>query len=114
MNKFLFGAALSLTLSACGQSSNAPQQEAGRNRVAPGVPDAQAYSASGDVTAVSEAGVTISHGPVPDIGWPAMTMTFKTPSPEMAGGINVGDQVNFEFRQAGADAVLTAINKTGQ
>ncbi|MGN5376201.1 copper-binding protein (plasmid) [Sphingomonas panni] len=36
-------------------------------------------SGSGTITAVDAKGgtVTIKHGPIPTIGWPAMTMTFR-------------------------------------
>jgi Cu(I)/Ag(I) efflux system membrane fusion protein len=43
--------------------------------------------------------ITLSHEPVPAIGWPAMTMTFKLDPPTLAKGLKVGDHVAFGFVQ---------------
>ena len=43
--------------------------------------------------------ITLSHEPVPAIGWPAMTMTFKLDPPALAKGLKVGDHVAFGFVQ---------------
>lgn len=43
--------------------------------------------------------MTLSHEPVPAIGWPAMTMTFKLDPPTLAKGLKVGDHVAFGFVQ---------------
>ena len=69
------------------------------------------YSASGKVTAIAGDQVTIAHGPVQGIGWPAMSMTFKAGSPEMISGVGVGDQVFFAFKQDGGGYTLTSLSK---
>lgn len=71
----------------------------------------ETHTGSGDITEVSGERVSISHGPVESIGWPAMTMTFRAQSPDMAEGLNVGDPVSFQFRKAGEDYVLTTLSK---
>ena len=77
-----------------------------------GAPEAgKVHSGDGDITAVAENKVTISHGPIPGIGWPAMTMPFSVGSPEMLQGLNIGDKVTFQFKEAGSDYVITSINK---
>ena len=43
--------------------------------------------------------ITFSHEPVPAIGWPAMTMTFKLDPPALAKGLKVGEHVAFGFVQ---------------
>jgi membrane fusion protein, copper/silver efflux system len=43
--------------------------------------------------------VTLSHEPVPAIGWPAMTMQFRLADPALARGIKAGDRVAFAFDQ---------------
>lgn len=63
------------------------------------------------VTALSGDDVTISHGPVPDLEWPAMTMAFRASSADMLGGVAPGDQVSFSFRQADGGYVLTSLTK---
>lgn len=55
-------------------------------------------SAEGTVTAIdNEAGtITIEHGPVPAVDWPAMTMAFEADAASRQG-IAVGDEVTFDF-----------------
>lgn len=96
------------------EGSQASTQQAGQEAVAAGEQSGQVHSASGDITEVSGNGVTISHGPVDSIGWPAMTMTFQPQSPDVPQGLNVGDPVDFQFRQAGEQYVLTSISKAQQ
>jgi Cu/Ag efflux protein CusF len=96
------------------QGNQAITAQAGQGTAAAGEQSGQVHSASGDVTEVSGDGVTISHGPVESIGWPAMTMTFQAQSPEMLQGLNVGDPVDFQFQQAGEQNVLTSISKAQQ
>ena len=72
----------------------------------------QLGSASGTITAVDPAGtITIDHGPVPALEWPAMTMGFAA-TPEQAGQVAVGQQVDFEFEMRGNKARITSIAPT--
>src|SRR3546814_6761309 len=73
-------AALLASVAACGQQPTATSEQSGATQA----PSDAIYSAAGSVTAVSGEGVTISHGPVPDLQWPAMTMEFRAPSPDMS------------------------------
>ena len=96
------------TLAACG----GPDTGNNENNAAPtGATAAQIHSGTGDITDISENKVTISHGPIAAIGWPAMTMAFSAPSPEMLQGLNVGDKVSFQFQQSGSDYAITSIDK---
>lgn len=72
----------------------------------------KAASAEGTVTAVDpEAGtITIDHGPVPAIEWPAMTMAFEADQ-QIRDDVKVGDEVSFEFRTGEAGSVVTSIVK---
>lgn len=105
--------ALPLLIAACGQT----QEAATENRQGPAAtsaPQAGAvHSASGEVTAIEGNQVTISHGPVKSLGWPAMTMTFRAGSPEMGGQVSVGDPVSFSFRQDDGGYALTSLSKGG-
>lgn len=104
--------ALSLVAAACGGGGTPAQN--GQEATGPGAAanTAQAvYSATGNVTAIAGDRVTIAHGPVEGLGWPAMTMTFVAGDPAMLRGISVGDRVTFQFRQNGNDYPLTALNK---
>ena len=69
--------------------------------------------ASGIVTGLDgEAGtVTIKHGPIPAVGWPAMTMTFKAMPASLLKVVKVGDKVAFTVKVEGQDNEVTALHK---
>ena len=70
------------------------------------------HSATGTVTAVDvTAGtVTIAHGAVESLNWPAMTMAFKLADPSQGSTLHVDDQVKFKFTVGGNhDATVTMI-----
>lgn len=75
-------------------------------------PDA-VHDASGRVTAISAQAITIAHGPVVSLNWPAMNMQFSFARAELASGVRVGDDVAFRFRQGDTGFVIQEINKTG-
>ncbi|WP_323054904.1 copper-binding protein [Dechloromonas sp. A34] len=67
------------------------------------------------MTAVDAAtgGVTISHGPVASLNWPAMKMDFVLANPSLVAGLKPGAAVEFEFveRQAGEWVVTSVVKK---
>ncbi|MDQ3039136.1 MAG: copper-binding protein [Pseudomonadota bacterium] len=69
-------------------------------------------SATGVVTAVDPSAktVTIEHGPVAALKWPAMTMTFQAPDADMTA-IKAGDRVSFDFNSSGMDGTITALRQ---
>lgn len=73
---------------------------------------AQTVSASGQVKKVDrERGtITIAHGPVDALKWPAMVMPFKASAQQMQK-VSQGDEVEFEFTSSGMTSTLTSINK---
>ena len=81
--------------------------------VAPDEAAASFHTASGRVTALSGATISIAHGAVSSLSWPAMTMQFSLARPALATDLRVGDQVAFRFRQNGAAYVVEEISKTG-
>ena len=72
---------------------------------------AQVHKGSGKVTKVdpSKGTVTISHGPVPTIRWPSMTMTFGVKDKAMLDKVKPGANVEFGFVQSGKDYTITDI-----
>jgi len=68
--------------------------------------------AAGRVEQVTRDSITLSHGPVPAIGWPAMTMAFRA-DPMLLRGLKPGDQVSFAFDQPPAGPTVRRIAKTG-
>ena len=58
----------------------------------------------------SKAGtLTIQHGPIPAVSWPAMTMTFKAKPSTLLKGLKVGQTVGFDTTVRGMDADVTAV-----
>lgn len=78
-----------------------------------GMSSAAMVTANGEgvVTALNaKAGtVTIHHGPIAALKWPAMTMAFKASPPTLLKGIKVGQKVTFTLMQMGGATSLTAI-----
>jgi Cu(I)/Ag(I) efflux system membrane fusion protein len=61
----------------------------------------EAFRAEGEVESIESDNLTISHGPVPALKWPSMTMAFGKPDAKAFSEIKVGDKVRFEFRKGG-------------
>lgn len=54
--------------------------------------------------------VTLSHGAVPAVKWPPMTMAFSVREDQLAG-LMLGDRVTFSFRLEGGNATIVSIAK---
>ena len=68
--------------------------------------------ATGRIEQVTKDSITLSHGPIPAIGWPAMTMAFRA-DPMLLRGFKTGDQVSFAFDQPPASPTVRRIAKLG-
>ena len=101
-------AALVVSAAACG-----PVETSKANEVVPANSKkvAETHSATGTVDKVAGLQVTISHGPVESLGWPAMTMPFTAKDAASLAGIKAGDRVAFAFSKSGNESVLTSITK---
>lgn len=105
-------------LAACG--SNEPQggqegsAQPANSAAASADPSGETHSGTGKLTEVSGVKVTIAHGPVASVGWPAMTMSFQASSPDLLKDVKVGDTVDFQFQKAGEQYALTSISKAQQ
>ncbi len=71
-----------------------------------------AVQAVGVVKAVDQARgvVTITHEPIPSLGWSAMTMDFMVDKPALYKKLMPGKKVHFQFRERGEDYLLIAVN----
>ena len=74
---------------------------------------ATTYVGEGKVESIDTNGITISHGAIPALKWPAMTMGFAKPGPNAFPGVKPGDEVHFEFKRAGADYELVSLHRMG-
>jgi Cu(I)/Ag(I) efflux system protein CusF len=74
---------------------------------------AKTGDSTGVVTAVDTAAgtITLDHQPIPGVGWPAMTMTFKAAPPSLLAGVKTGDKVRFSVRIQGDNNQVTALAK---
>ena len=74
-------------------------------------PMARSHTASGVVKKVdSKAGlVTLEHGPVKTLNWPAMTMGFSVKDPMLLDKLAPGKKVKIEFTQDSGGYVITSV-----
>lgn len=74
-------------------------------------PKTQTHTAVGVVKATDLAKntVTVAHGPVASLNWPAMAMTFAVKNKALFDKLAVGNKVSIEFRQQGSDYVVTSV-----
>ncbi len=71
---------------------------------------AEGHKAKGTIKSVNaqKGTVTIAHGPVESLKWPAMTMSFKADK-QILDQAKPGKEVQFEFQQRGKDYVITSL-----
>ena len=74
---------------------------------------ADVYRAEGKVESVDAGRITISHGPVPALKWPGMTMGFGKADPQAFPDIKAGDTIRFAFRKKGDGYELSTAQRTG-
>ncbi len=113
MLRMLLAASATLLAAACSPPATepAPGDMADMDMNAPTA--AGPIEGSGTVTAIDAAAgtVTLNHGPIAAIEWPAMTMQFTAEDSAMLQGIDVGDSVTFEIKSAAESQVITAIRE---
>ena len=75
---------------------------------------ASTYTGQGKVESVDKDSITITHGPIPELKWPGMTMGFGKTDPKAFADVKPGDTVHFEFRKGGAmDYELVSVHRMG-
>ena len=74
---------------------------------------AQTVQAQGVVRAIdARAGtITIQHGAIAALNWPAMTMTFRVASGDLLRGVTVGTRIHFVLRTERGAQVVTQIHR---
>ena len=112
-------AAVSIAITGCDKKPEAPQTAAPKvaatadamsNMAMP--ESSKMGKGSGTVTAVDfTAGkITLDHGAIPAVDWPAMKMGFSA-KPGVLAGISVGDKVDFDVTVSGSAAEVTSLKK---
>jgi Cu(I)/Ag(I) efflux system periplasmic protein CusF len=111
---------LALLLAACGEKSETdpsakPGTEArggmsGMDNVTK--PAGKMAMGTGTVKAIDKTAgtITLDHDPIPDVGWPAMTMAFKA-APDLLNSVEVGKKVTFELALKDGSGEVTSMTK---
>jgi Cu(I)/Ag(I) efflux system protein CusF len=108
------------SLAACNKQAEAPKPDesaAASSSSMAGMPMAAEMKHGKGVGTVTEIDaakgmVTLDHGAITDLQWPAMKMGFAV-KPELLSGIKVGDKVDFEIDWDGKAGTVTKIAKSG-
>lgn len=82
----------------------------GQSKTSSQVVKTSIYQGIGKVEKVTAQDITISHQAIPELGWGAMTMSFKQPVQPFTQ-IQQGDQVRFSFTHARDTYVISDISK---
>ena len=113
---FLIDAESNLKAAISGFSSApaaAPAKAEMPSTTSPGTPKGAGHQGEGTVDSVdAKAGtISLSHGPVPSLKWPAMTMEFKAANASLLQGLKPGAKIAIEFieRQPG-EWVITRVD----
>lgn len=77
-----------------------------------GSPKMRVYTATGRVTKIAGASITLNHAPVPALEWPRMVMPFALADAALVDGIEPGDKVEFTFSQHDTGPRIESIRKT--
>lgn len=74
--------------------------------------DAVMAKGTGTVTAIDKATgmITLDHGPIDALKWPAMTMEFKATPATLLDTVKVGDKVTFDLKMIDGVGEVTAIS----
>ena len=72
---------------------------------------AGAFSGEGVVEAVTSDALTISHGPIPALQWPSMTMDFVVPKGGLTQVPKVGERIRFDFIDEGGAYLLRKVER---
>lgn len=106
--------ALPLGLAGCDKKAETPKAKTTTDAMEgmAMAPETKMAKGSGTVTAIDAAAgkITLDHGPIAELEWPAMKMGFSA-KPELLKGIAVGDSIAFDLEVAGSSSEITAIKK---
>ena len=82
------------------------------NMASDGPAKMKTYTATGSITKIAGASITLNHAPVPALEWPSMVMPFALADASLVEGLEPGDDVEFTFSQADTGPRIESIRKT--
>ena len=119
MNTLSMNIALALTLTfatfttvpATVYAADHDSHASGHAETKPAAEATQTYTANGVVDGVDKSAskISITHEPVPALGWPAMTMRFTVEDASLLDDLKAGDKVRFDFRNQGNVSIILDI-----
>ena len=73
-----------------------------KQKIPPGQAGKTAHRGEGSIEAIDVANttVTLAHGPIASLGWPAMVMDFKVQDPALLRTLKPGQEIAFEMTEA--------------
>ena len=74
---------------------------------------ASGYAGEGRIEKIGKDAVTLSHGPIPALKWPSMTMDFNVPATGLPPELKAGDSIRFEFVEKDGSYTLTRVERAG-
>ena len=74
---------------------------------------AKGIQGKGVIKSLQDGKITLSHEPVAAMNWPAMTMEFTLAEGALPESVIAGENVEFEFHQAGDAYVVTKVRRAG-
>lgn len=106
--------ALPLALTACNKPADKPKEQDAADQIGSmTIPvETKMAKTSGTVTAIDKSAgkITIDHGPISDLKWPAMKTGFAS-KPELLSRVAAGDKVEFNITVTGNAGEVTALTK---
>jgi Cu(I)/Ag(I) efflux system membrane fusion protein len=103
-------ASLKSVLPRFAQAQPQVQAQSGPSAAEPTSPSlSPVYRGVGKVEKASPQSLTLSHKPIPELKWPAMTMDFGKPNASDFADIAVGQEVEFSFKESKDGYVLLTV-----
>jgi Cu(I)/Ag(I) efflux system membrane fusion protein len=81
------------------------------NMASDGPAKMKTYTATGSITKIAGASITLNHAPVPALEWPSMVMPFALADASLVEGLEAGDDVEFTFSQHDTGPRIESIRK---
>ncbi len=107
LDNILLAAALATSFGVHAQTAPA----SGADHAAHHPASAAAPQSDGEVRKIDkeQGKVTLRHGPLENLGMPAMTMVFKVADPKLLDGLQDGDKVKFTAEKVNGAYTVTAL-----
>lgn len=96
-----------------GCERDAPDVEAPTSQTEQMELETDEHAAVGTIAEVdkSRERLVVSHGPVPALEWPAMTMQFSLADPQLLDELKAGDEIRFSFIESEYGYVIRDLRK---